>query len=32
MPTFLVFKGPGAAKAKYEGSGFDKIKEFAENS
>ena len=32
MPTFLIFKGPGAPLAKYEGAKPDKIREFVENN
>ena len=31
MPTFLIFKGPGAPLGKWEGAKVDKIREFAEN-
>uniref|UniRef100_A0A7S3HY81 Thioredoxin domain-containing protein n=2 Tax=Choreotrichia TaxID=141411 RepID=A0A7S3HY81_9SPIT len=29
MPTFLIFKGPGAPIGRYEGGKADKIREFA---
>ena len=32
MPTFLIFKGPGAPIGRYEGGKVDKIREFAEQN
>ena len=32
MPTFLIFKGPGAPIGKYEGGRFENIKAFAEEN
>ena len=32
MPTFLIFKGPGAPIGKWEGGKVDKIREFLETN